>query len=483
MQGAIIPMAEAMRMVMFMQRRRRAGARYSRAVVAALLGTLAAAAPAPGQVGLVDDRRAVSVALAGPDVLVARTGRHGSVAVDAVPRAGGASKRIFTLPSPGRDWAAQASLVASAQRLALRVELESPKGALEWRLYSGPPSGPVALDLRAVANSPRQWIPVEHAVDGEQVLVTELRWARPGHRARVLAPGADPVVVPWPGTIFAPTAIAGDLAAFVASERPGRRAPVETLFVVNWRTGAVATSVHVGDPDDVRGRDVDLVADGSVVVADAGRLLTAAPGRQQRAVPHAGRLSAPRFAGAAGIAALRDGRFESERPVAVDPAGGAVRPIGARSVALESFAADAGGAAWLANGCVRYAPLDGSPAPAAPDPCPATELFVEEDEQVLRGRTVRVHVTCVTAPSSCRGTALLGARGRFGRGRFDVPAGTRRRVAVRLTRRGLRYVARRLRVRDPLGLRGASLLLGARVPGGRVPAGYRGKIVAITRRA
>ena len=154
------------------------------------------------------------------------------------------------------------------------------------------------------------------------------------------------------------------------------------------------------------------------------------------------------------------------------------------AVAVESFAADEGGAAWLANGCVRYAPLDGSAPAATPDPCPAVELLVEEHEQVMRGRTVRIHVTCVAAPRRCRGTALLGARGRFGRGRFDVPAGTRRRVAVRLTHRGMRYVARQLRrVRDPLGLGGVALALGARVRDGRVPDGYHGKIVLITRRA
>ena len=173
--------------------------------------------------------------------------------MDAVPRTGGGARRVFSLPSPGRDWIAEATLVASPERLALLVVLEPPDGALDIRLYGGPPAGPVGLDLRAVATSRRAWIPIEHAVDAERVLVQEFRWAGRRSRARVLAPGAAPAVVPWPGRILGQSAIAGDLVAFLGSERPGRNAPLDKLFVADWRTGAVATSVHVGDPDDVRG--------------------------------------------------------------------------------------------------------------------------------------------------------------------------------------------------------------------------------------
>jgi hypothetical protein len=466
---------------MFMKRRRHAGGLHSRALLLAC-GALALPAPAAGQVGLADDTRAAAVALSGPDVLVARTGRHGSVAVDAVPRGGGAVRRVFALPSPGRDGIAEAALAASPQRVALLVRLEPPEAPPEWRVYAGPPAGPLSLELRAVGTSRRVWLPVDHAVDGERVLVHELRLKGSRSRVRVLAPGGASFAMPWPGAYLGPATLAGDLTAFLGAERPGRDAPVDRLFVADWRTGAVATTVRVGDPDDVRGPDVDLLADGSVVVADAGRLVTAARGQPQRRIPHAGTLSAPRFAGAAGIAALRGGRFDSDRPVVVEPAGGAARPLGGRSVALESFAADAGGAAWLANGCVRYAPLDGSPPSAAPDPCPAAELFLEDHDPVVHGRTVRIRVTCVAAPSSCRGTALLGARGRFGRGRFDVPAATGRRVELRLTRLGLRYVVRRLRRQRERDLGGVALRLGARVRDGRIPLGYRAKVVVLTRR-
>jgi hypothetical protein len=452
-------------------------------LVVVVVALLALAAPAAAQVGLADYPRADSVALAGPEVVVARTGEDGSIAVDAVPRGGGPARPLFRLPSRERYFSARASLSASPQRVALLVELEPHFEPQEWRLYAGPPAGPLTLELRSVATTPGVRIPYDLAVDGDRALIAELHWESRTSRARVFAPGAEPAVVPWPGNVFGNTAIAGDLAAFMGSERRGRNAPVDRIFVVDWRTGAVATSVHVGDPDDVRGPDVDLTAGGSVVVADDGRLVTAAPGVPQRPIPHRGRLSSPRFAGAAGIAALRGERFDSDRPVAVAPGGGATRPIGDRSTALRSLVADEHGAAWIANGCVRYAPLDGSPAPATPDPCPRAELFLEEHDQELRGRTLRVLVTCVAAPRGCRGTAVLGRRGRLGRGRFDVPAGTRRMVALRLTRRGMRFVARGLRRnRDPLGLGGVGMRLGARTPDGRIPSGYRGKGVLITGR-
>jgi hypothetical protein len=59
---------------------------------------------------------------------------------------------------------------------------------------------------------------------------------------------------------------------------------------------------------------------------------------------------------------------------------------------------------------------------------------------------VQLIVRCVAAPAAgCRGTALLGRSGRYGRGSFALPAGTRRTIEVRLTDRGMRLV-RRFRV-------------------------------------
>ena len=191
-------------------------------------------------------------------------------------------------------------------------------------------------------------------------------------------------------------------------------------------------------------------------------MITAAPGRAQRIVPAGGRFSAPRFAGAAGIAALRAGRFASERPLLVAPADGAQRRLGDRSTALESLAADERGVAWLANGCVRYAPLDGAPV-AAPAACPAAEVVLEDAGRPLRGRSLRLVAKCVTAPpGGCRGTALLRDGRVLARGRFRVPSGTRRSIDVRFTRRGIRRVRRAQR------FGGAFLELDARMRDGRL---------------
>jgi hypothetical protein len=73
----------------------------------------------------------------------------------------------------------------------------------------------------------------------------------------------------------------------------------------------------------------------------------------------------------------------------------------------------------------------------------------EEGDQVLRGRRLRVRITCVAAPpAGCRGTALLGRRGENGRGAFRLAPGTRRTVEVRLTDRGMRRVRRARRRHD-----------------------------------
>jgi hypothetical protein len=152
---------------------------------------------------------------------------------------------------------------------------------------------------------------------------------------------------------------------------------------------------------------------------------------------------------------------------------GSRRVLGGPTRFVAHLAADAHGVAWLANGCVRYAPIDGSPAPTAPsgDPCPRTEISLYTiDSTRLRGRTVRVRVTCIAAPAgTCRGTLLikrgLGHNGPvLSRGPFSVPAGVLRRVPVQLSRRALRAARR-----------DGTFQLGAKIPGGRVSAGGRGE--------
>ena len=230
---------------------------------------LAPAAPAAGDVPLRDDPRARAVALSGPDVLVARTGRHGRVAVDAVARAGGAVRRLLTVPSHGRPEDAP-RLAASPQRWAALVQREAPSGAVESRLYAGSPGGPASLVLRSRWASRRAWVPIDVAVDGELLLLLEVQPDGRRSRARVFTPSAEPATVPWPGDVFGAAAIAGDRIAFLGTDRRVRGRPADRLFVADWRTGAVAFPVRIGDPDDVGEAGVDLAADGSVVVADCG---------------------------------------------------------------------------------------------------------------------------------------------------------------------------------------------------------------------
>jgi hypothetical protein len=140
--------------------------------------------------------------------------------------------------------------------------------------------------------------------------------------------------------------------------------------------------------------------------------------------------------------------------------------VGPRSTALTALAADEGTVAWLANGCVLAAGVeDVAPLETAPaGPCPRAEVVLDEHHQKLRGRTLRVQVTCVAAPPpGCRGAVVLGVGGRAGRGRFAVPAGERRPAEVRLNRRGMAAIRRQHRF-DGVAL----LRLGARVADGRV---------------
>lgn len=127
---------------------------------------------------------------------------------------------------------------------------------------------------------------------------------------------------------------------------------------------------------------------------------------------------------------------------------------------------------------MHYAARDSAP-PAEPPagPCPRAEVVYEEGDQVLRGRRLRVIVSCIAAPATgCRGTALLG-KGRHGRGAFALPAGAHRTIEVRLTNRALRHVRRqRERFHDI-----AFFDLSAQVRDGRAH-GVQGVVVARVRR-
>jgi hypothetical protein len=254
----------------------------------------------------------------------------------------------------------------------------------------------------------------------------------------------------------------------------GRRARVDRVAVADRHTGAVWATLPIPPRPYLDERPLDVAADGRLVVADEGRLLTVAPGAPPATLPGRGR-SAPRWSGGR-IAALASDRL-AVRPVLIDPAGGPVQRLGAPSGVLERIAADERGAVWLANGCVRYAAVAGPPPSGPPeDPCPAAEVTLLENTSLLRGRTVRARLQCVTAPGGvCRGTAIVRRVRRVGTGHFRIPAGATRRVDVRLTPRGRRHVRRAL-----LRAGTAWLSLDARVDDGRVGGGRGATDVVVT---
>jgi hypothetical protein len=206
-------------------------------------------------------------------------------------------------------------------------------------------------------------------------------------------------------------------------------------------------------------RPFDLASDGRIVAMSRTGLATVRPGEPPSVLPDSRELSWPHLSGGA-IAAVHDGA-----PVLV-ATDGSRTGLGAPTRVLSDFTADAGGVAWIANGCVRYA---GLPAPAAPGVgCPSTEisLYYIADSR-LRGRIVRTPVNCVAAPDGvCRGTVLAKRGGRVvGRGPFELSVGRERWVPIRLTRAAAARFRRE---------RGGLLIIGARIPGGRVGVGSAG---------
>ena len=417
---------------------------------------------------LLDAPRAEEVAVAGEELLISATTDHGAVRVTAVPLAGGPAVRRLTVRPPGRDWFAFTRLVSSDRLAALLVTFDDPEGNFRVsRVYAGPPGGPFSL-VRRVHRPAREtvWIPVDVDVYADRLLIQEARLPDLAFRFTVRSPGAAPVRRRQRPVTSNP-ALAGDLVAYLRL----RRRPPPSFWLVDWRTGEVRDSIALGEySEDMHGRDLDLTEDGRLVAVLDGRLVSASLGETLRVLPGAeggSRFSSPRFAGDR-VAVLAGGPFDTYRPYIVHPAAGTRRAVGPPSTELDSIAAGEGTVAWLANGCVIAVEADVSSSVDAlpPGPCPRAEVRVEEGDQVVRGRTLRVVVTCVAAPDGCRGAALLGRDGWAGTGRFRVAAGARRSVRIRVSRRGLRSIRRQLR-------RGGQPVyrLAARLPDGRVGLG------------
>lgn len=434
-----------------------------------LLFVVIAPAAAADPVALMDAPHASDVAVAGTDVVVTRNLPGGGVTVDALAVQGGAVRNLLSLPSPRPRWHGRASVAASAQWVAVLVAFDD-SGDLprERRLYTGPPAGPLRLEFARRIPRRGGWLPLDVDVDADRVLLSELRFPRLRSRLHVLAPGAPPARVPWAGRLLpGPFALAGDHVALGGASR---------LFVVDRRSGEREASTALG-PGDVS-FDVDLAPDGRAVADFDVGLVTIAPGEPRAVVPGSGghSLSKPQFAGSH-IGALEQTGF-IVRPVVLDPGAAQPRAVGSPSAAFGAFASDERGFAWIANGCVLYAPVDGAPPSEPPDgPCPRAEVTIEDADQILRGRRVRLEVTCVAAPApGCLGSLVLRNRGIAGRGRFSVPAGTTAVIEAVLNRRGARRVRRVLRRSGE-----AFLALDARPQDGRVPGGNRSQSIVIDR--
>jgi hypothetical protein len=433
---------------------------------AALQTAGAAASPR----ALLDAERAQDVAVAGGEVLVAGTTPGGGAPLRAVPAVGGPARMVFEAPPRGRGWTSVLRLASSAQLTALLVAYLDPSGNFrDWRVYAGPPAGPLALVQRVRRpRVGRVWTPMDVDVHGDRLLVQELR--QPGFSFRLVVHAPDGMVPPVPqGRFGAPTAVAGEQVAYVSRS---------LIQIVDWRTGRLSGSIDVGrHSGDIEDRHLDMTDGARVVAAIDGRLLTGAPGVPAQELPGSGGvtgLRSPRFAGER-VAALAPARRGAQRPVVIDPAAGTLRRVGPPSTELTGIAANETTVAWLANGCVLAAdtaPLAVPPAQTLdappPGPCPRAEVDLGQEGERVRGGILRVPVICVAAPPpGCRGEVLLGKGGWAGRGRFQVPPGERRSVRVRLSGRGIAQVRRQLRL-YPV----AEFSLSARVEDGRlVPPG------------
>ena len=407
----------------------------NRAIVAAVLATLTfAPAASAAPIGLRHDRDATAVALAGPDVLVLSEDDE-RVRLVALPRAGGPARALLSVRDSDLS-SREDRLAASAERVAVIVEMEGAgKRPDEHRVYSGPPSGPLALVRRTPDPDGEAFTPYFVSVDGNRLLLVEgiattttdeeATDAGPV-RAQILdASGWTPVA--WATSKRIPFAIAGPYAA-VAAYDPLR------VELVDLATGTPLASLR---DEEFEVLAYDLAADGRLAVETQGQLRIIAPGQPTRSLPDARELSSPRFAGGSLVAFNSDtGRL------GLFGADGARSSFGPPSKIHTDVEADERGAAWLFNGCVRYAPLDGTAPPAGRDPCPASEvgLYGIAPSSKLRGNRARVPVRCVHAAAGrCRGRLVV--RLDYGtpivaRGRFDIPVRDRWvNVTVRFNRR------------------------------------------------
>jgi hypothetical protein len=409
-----------------------------RALIVAVLATVALAPPAgAAPIPIRHDRDATAIALAGPDVLVASESvRHGTKLV-ALPRTGGKARTLLTVPSAGLTFD-ESGLAASAQRVALMVEIDERKGhPTEHRVYSGPPSGPLRLVRRTLDPNGDAWTPVAVSVDGDRLLLVE---AIPEYsdddeepqdagqiRAQILD-SSGWTTVPWANGVRVPVAIAGPYAA-VAAFGPKR------VEVTDLATGAPLATLNAPWPET--GLTIDLEADGRIAAVLQDGIETASLGQAARTLPDSKLLAFPHFAGGS-LAVFDDARDSLE----LIGAAGKPKTLGPPSLIRTDMDADEQGVAWLFNGCVRYARFGKSTAHG--NACPTSEvaLWTIGPSSKLRGNTATAQVKCVASVSGrCRGRLVARSdigKPIIGRGTFDIPVGNRwHKVPVHFDRRAV----------------------------------------------
>jgi hypothetical protein len=431
-----------------------------RSVAAALVWCALAAAPAnAATIGVYDGPDLSAVALAGPDAVVLRQASGERSQLVVVPRRGGRPQTVLTVNRMNFVFEHESRrLAASAARVALIAEIEDARDrTVEWRVYSGPPRGPIGV-ARAVPIR-EAWVPALVDVDGDRALIVEARPEPDGPiRAFLLDSVAGLVPIPWARASARPIEISGGVAA-ASMAGPNR------VAVLDLATGAELVTVPL--PDRERGADLSLAPDGRVAVVTRAGVKVAGPGAAARLVPRTKGLKRLHLAGG-----TLSGIDTTGRAVALPVGGGRITTLGPPTRVFVDAAGDASGFAWIANGCARVAAIPASTAPRrSSDPCPTTEIsYAYIASTRLRGRTITVPVGCVTAPRGmCRGTAIARIFEGDGRaaasGRFAIGVGKSREVKMRVTRAALAEFRR-----EGYG----NLVMDARIPNGRIGAGGDG---------
>src|SRR4051794_7524804 len=420
---------------------------------------LVAASARAATVGVYDGPALSALALAGPDVVVLRQASDARSQLVAVPRGGGRPQTVLTVDRMNLVFEDESRrLAASAVRVALIAEIEDAQDrTVEWRVYSGPPRGPIGV-VRTLPIR-EAWVPALVDVDGDRVLIVEARPEPDGPiRAFLLDSVAGLVPIPWARASALPIEISGGYAA-ASMAGPNR------VAVLDLATGAELVTVPLSERE--RGADLSLAPDGRVAVATQAGVTVAGPGAATRLVPGTKGLKRVHLSGA-----TLSGIDKAGRAVALPVSGGRITTLGPPTGVFVDASGDASGYAWVANGCAHVAAIPVSTAPTrSSDPCPTTEIaYYYIASSRLRGRTITVPVRCVTAPRGvCRGTAIArifeGAGRAAATGRFAIPVGKSREVKLRVTRAALAEFRR-----EAYG----NLVMDARIPHGRIGVGGNG---------